>query len=139
MKRFLTIAASCLLGLPLLQGTSPAHGQGSASVGPDTMKTMLLRPGGWKAEWIEVVKDDKGVSEIVFEDRGDKVVAKMRNITVPATCEREVTIAPKTVKFDGCYDWAITLAFDPSDPDYPFKGTSGGKGYKYKLRANLTP
>ena len=68
----------------------------------------------------------------MFEARGEKVVAKLRNLAYPTNCERDVTITSDVVKFDGCYDWDITLRFDPNDRAYPFKGKSK-KGYDYKV------
>ena len=110
---------------------SAAYAQGQATARPDEIKALLLRPAGWKADWS--LQADKGVSEIVFEARGDKIAAKIRNLTYPTTCEHDVTITSDAVKFDGCYDPDITLRFDPNDKGYPFKGKSG-KGYDYKLQ-----
>jgi hypothetical protein len=98
--------------------------------GPDKIKAMLLPPAGWKANWIR--GHDKGASEIIFEVRGDKVMAKIRNLTKPTTCEHDVMITSDIVKFDACYDFDITFRFDPHDQHYPFKGTSG-TGYDYKV------
>ena len=111
--------------------TFGAIAQGQAASGPDKIKAMLLRPTGWIANWR--LPGDEGQSEITFESRGDKVVAKIRNLTHPTTCEHEVTITSDTVKFDGCYDWDITLRFDPGDHQYPFKGKSG-KDFDYKVQ-----
>jgi lipocalin-like protein len=98
----------------------------------DKIKAMLLRPAGWKAYWS--APGDKGETDFICEARGEKVVAKLQNLTYPTTCEREVTISADVVKLDGCYDRDITLLFDPNDHAYPFKGTSF-HGYEYKVKA----
>ncbi len=123
---FLGIAA-------ILAGTGMAGAQ-PAPGGPDTIKTLLVRPAGWRADWRLFGGYSKGESEFKFEVRGQKLVVKIMNMTYPATCEREVTLTAAVVKFDGCYDRAVTLRFDPTDPDYPFKGTSAQK-YEIRLRA----
>jgi hypothetical protein len=114
-----------------LQAIPMVHAKDQTTGGPDKIKAMLLRPAGWKANWIR--GEDKGVSEITFEARGDKVVAKIRNLTRPTTCEHDVVITSDIVKFDACYDFGITLRFDPRDQHYPFKGTSAS-GYDYKVQ-----
>lgn len=100
-----------------------------SAAGPGGIKAMLIRHE-WKADW--AMGNDKGVSDLGFEEvAGDKVVVKMRSLH--RTCEHDVTITSDTVKFDGCFDLGITLAFDPNDKEYPFKGR-GGKGYEYKVQ-----
>lgn len=74
------------------------------------------------------------MSEIVFEARGDKVVAKLVRITPPTQrCEHDVTITTGVVKFDGCLRQNVTLRFDPNDREYPFKGNSEGD-FEWKLK-----
>ncbi len=111
--------------------TFGAMAQHQTASRPDKIKATLLRPAGWIANWR--LAGDEGQSEIIFEARGDKVVAKIRQLEHMTTCEHEVKITSATVKFDGCYDWDITLRFDPNDHNYPFKGKSG-KGYDYKVQ-----
>lgn len=127
-RSFVVILSFCLCAP---QAITTVYAQVPTAGGADKIKAMLLRPTGWKADWS--LPYDKGVSEIIFEARGDKVVAKTRNLTYPTTCERDVTITSDTVKFDGCYDTDITLRFDPDDQAYPFKGTSR-KGYDWKVQ-----
>ena len=69
----------------------------------------------------------------MFEARGDKVVAKLRNITLSQSYERDVTITTGVVKFDGCLRQDVTLRFDPNDREYPFKGKSEGD-FEWKLK-----
>ena len=101
---------------------------------PERIKAILLRPTGWKADWGKPGGIGKGVSELICEVRGDKIVAKLKNLTYPITCERDVRIIADTVIFDGCNDWDIRLRFDPNDQTYPFKG-NGRNGDEYKVQA----
>jgi hypothetical protein len=116
---------------------------GVLSAHAQDLKAMLLKPAnGWVLEWSNPDTGDRGVSEAVFADRGDKVVAKM-NITVTGAnplglmnCERDVTLTADTVGFDGCRDSKIALTLDPSDAAYPLKAKSRSElGYVYKAKA----
>jgi len=99
----------------------------------DKIKTLLLRPTGWKADF------GHGLAEFIYEARGEKVVVKIQGLSRTdgkpnLDCERDVTITSDSIKHDGCRDREITLLFDPKDHDYPFKGKSQ-LGYEYKLKA----
>ena len=99
----------------------------------DKIKTLLLRPTGWKADF------GHGLAEFIYEARGGKVLVKIQGLSRTdgqpnLDCERDVTITSDSIKHDGCRDREITLLFDPKDQDYPFKGKSQ-LGYDYKLKA----
>jgi hypothetical protein len=101
----------------------------TATSGSDKIKTLLLRPNGWLVEWRG---NSKGVSEWMFEERGENVVVK---IVVPSwnqSCERDVKITSDVINLDGCNDTDIQLYYDPNDKDYPFKGESPNVNYKLK-------
>ena len=135
MKRYALVGTSWVLGFSALQPISLAYAQGQGAGGPlDQITALLLRPAGWIADWSTTAAGgDKGRSEIIFESRGEHVVAKLRNLSHPITCESDVKITADLVSFDGCYhNEYIRLAFDPDDPGHPFKGTSGS-GYHYSL------
>ena len=91
---------------------------------------MLVGTTTWRAELNGPA--GSSVTYIVFEARGDKVVAKLLSITNGQSCERDVTIATGVVKFDGCMVKDVTLRFDPNDRDYPFRGESAAD-FKWKL------
>ncbi len=46
------------------------------------LKTILLKPTGWICEWNNSTTGNSGRSDIVFEDSGEKVVAKI-HIVIP--------------------------------------------------------
>lgn len=131
MKRSIVIhfGAMCVASLLL---TSPVLAQAQAAVGQaGDIKATLLATPTWRADWKGT--SGSGVTEIMFEARGDKVGAKLRNITLSQNCERDVTITTGVVKFDGCNAKDVTLRFDPSDREYPFKGKSAN-GYEWTLK-----
>lgn len=112
-----------------LLAVAPALAQAQAAVGQSQdIKAMLLGTTTWRAE-IDG-PGGSGVSDIVFEAKGDKVVAKLRSITTGQGCERDVTITADVVKFDGCQDKDVTLRFDPNDRAYLFKGKSTDNNWK---------
>jgi hypothetical protein len=98
--------------------------------GSDEIKALLLRPNGWLAEWQG--NTYSGVSDWIFEERGENVVVKLRTAATNMECERDVTITADVVKFDACYDTGIQLHYDPNDKEYPFKGESPNVNYKAK-------
>ncbi len=134
MKLCSFLVVSCVLCFTSLQAISTTCAQDqTAAGGPDKIKAMLLRPAGWRADWSG--HGGSGVSELIFEARGEKVVAKIQRLTPSFwSCERDVTITSDVVKLDLCYDPDLTLLFDPNDHDYPFKGKTP-KGYEYNLKA----
>jgi hypothetical protein len=134
MKLYSFLVISCVLCFSSLQAIPTAYAQDQTGAGgPDKIKAVLLRPSGWKADF------GHGLSEIIYEARGEKVVAKIQGLSRSdgaslLSCERDVTITSDGIKHDGCRDLGITLLFDPKDQDYPFKGKSQ-RGYEYKLKA----
>ena len=96
----------------------------------DEIKALLLRPNGWLAEWQG--NTYSGVSDWIFEERGENLVVKIRTAASNMECERNVTITADVVKFDACYDTGIQLHYDPNDKKYPFKGESPNVNYKVK-------
>jgi hypothetical protein len=96
----------------------------------DEIKALLLRPNGWLAEWQG--NTYSGVSDWIFEERGENLVVKIRTAASNMECERNVTITADVVKFDACYDTGIQLHYDPNDKAYPFKGESPNVNYKVK-------
>ena len=102
------------------------------AVGSDKIKEMLIRPGGWSVEWRG--NTYSGVSDCIFEERGENIVVKIHSASVNMSCERNVTITEDAVKYDACYDTGITLHYDPDDKEYPFKGESQTTNYKLKAK-----
>ena len=134
MKLYSFLVISCVLCFSSLQAIPTAYAQEQTGAGgPDKIKTLLLRPTGWKADF------GHGLAEFMYEARGEKVVVKIQGLSRTdgkpnLDCERDVTITSDSIKHDGCRDREITLLFDPKDQDYPFKGKSQ-LGYDYKLKA----
>ena len=128
----------CLTSL-LAAATTASSQDRAATDGPGHLKDLLLRPDGWTADWIGPSGDSSGQAEWVYEARGERIVARLRNTfrSDGATllgCEQSVSIGQDRVTHDGCMDFSIELFFDPQDQDYPFKGKSP-RGYRYKFKA----
>lgn len=105
-----------------------------ANAGVDAMRTLLLRPAGWKFAW-KSLSGEQGEEAIAFEARGDKLVAKITSASKLTNCEREVILAPDAVTFDRCRGKpANAFRFDSQDRDYPFKGTRED-GVEIRMRA----
>jgi hypothetical protein len=138
MKLYSFLVICCVLCFSSLQSIPMTYAQDQTGAGgPDKIKAMLLRPAGWKADFIG--PSGSGQTEFIYEARGEKVVVKLYNQSrsdgaILLSCERDVTITSDGIKHDGCRDLGITLLFDPKDQDYPFKGKSQ-RGYEYKLKA----
>jgi len=55
-----------------LQAIPTVYAQDQTGVGgPDKIKAVLLRPAGWKVEWIG--PSGSGQTEYIYEARGEKV------------------------------------------------------------------
>jgi len=138
MKLYPFLVISCVLCFSSLQAIPTAYAQDQTGAGgPDKIKAVLLRPAGWKVDWIG--HSGSGQSEFIYEARGEKVVAKIYNLSRSdgsslLDCERDVTITSDGIKHDGCRDVGITLLFDPKDQNYPLKGKSL-LGTEYKIKA----
>lgn len=130
------LLSAAVLGSPALHlGASPsAHAQ-APGVGPTAMQALLLRPWGWLVEWRNPLYEISGETGVTFHTRGDKLVVDIEFLVPPFhTCEREATLIPGGIQLDGCVELGVTILFDPTDPDYPFKGKSG-IGTQYRFRA----
>lgn len=136
MRRSAAIQFGALCIASLL-AVAPVVAQVPATVGPaPDIKAMLLGTSTWRADWKGTSPSnvfESGITEIMFEARGDKVVATLRNITFSQSCERDVTMTTGVVKFDGCNVKDVTLRFDPNDREYPFKGKSA-KNFEWTLK-----
>ena len=102
------------------------------AIGSEKIKEMLLRPGGWLVEWRG--NTYSGVSDYIFEERGENIVLKIHTPSINMNCERNVTITEDAVKYDGCSDKDISLHYDANDQEYPFKGESPNTNYKLKAK-----
>lgn len=116
-----TVAFSLAVTIAYAQDKTTISGAGE-------VKSILLRPGGWAGEYRGPNGD--GLIEFVFEERGEKIMAKITSHSINMKCEREVQIVDGAVKMDACYSKGITLRYDPNDSKYPFKGENETVAYK---------
>jgi hypothetical protein len=114
----------------------------SLSANAQDLKAILLKPAnGWVMEWSNPDTRNSGVTDVIFADRGEGVVAKLSITATGANtgglmnCERNVTIAADTISLDLCRDRNLVLIFDPSDTVYPLKSKHRSEnGYVYKAK-----
>ena len=129
--RLAAIAAAVLIlgiGTTAVAQERPAVGE------PDEITAMLLSPSGWTVYWRGCSPPpESGESEAFFETQGGKILAKL-SVPPDMRCSSEVAMNSSGYTFRGCRDPGITIAFDPNDPVYPFKGKSVNCS-KYKLKA----
>ena len=135
MRPTLAVVLLCLIGL-----AAPSALTQSTAGSPGEVRSLLLRPAGWIYEWKPSPTNknspsnvgETGNGEMVFEVRGNAIVATIRNLTLKTTCTSDVTLAGDVVMFNLCYDRGIRLRFDPADHDFPFKG--GSEMYDNRLK-----
>jgi hypothetical protein len=129
--RLAAIAAAVLvLGI----GTTAVAQERPAAGAPDKTTAVLLRPAGWTLHWRGCnPPPESGRGEAIFEAQGGKVVAKLA-VPPDLRCSSEVAMTSSGYTFRGCFDPGITIAFDPNDQVYPFKG-KGSNCSEYKLKA----
>jgi hypothetical protein len=116
---------------------------GVLSAHAQDLKAMLLKPAnGWALEWSNPDTGNRGVTEAVFVERGEKLVAKINIVDegrVPAPvriCERDVTLTSETIRFNSCRDSGLVLVFDPGDAAYPLKSKQrSDNGYTFRGKA----
>lgn len=123
-------AAVLVLGI----GTIAVAQERPAAGGSDKTTTMLLSPAGWTLHWRGCnPPPESGEGAVVFEAQGREVVAKLA-VPPDLRCSSVVAMTSSGYTFKGCRDPGITIAFDPNDQVYPFKG-KGHNCSEYKLKA----
>lgn len=107
----------------------------SATADAEKMMEVLLRPTGWSVDWSGPA--GSGFNEVTFERRSDKVFVKInliRPMDYATKCEKPVTVGVNSITFDGCYEPNVTLNFNSSDSEFPFRGRTPS-GYEWNVRA----
>ena len=123
-------AAVLVLGI----GTTAVAQERPAAGEPDKITALLLSPAGWTVYWRGCTPPpESGESEAVFEAQGGKILAKL-SVPPDMRCSSEVAMNSSGYTFRGCRDPGITIAFDPNDQVYPFKG-KGGICSEFKFKA----
>ena len=130
-NKLLVIFVGIIFTLPCITISNSYAQEKTATVGADKIKSILLRPDGWIGEW-----DCKGgwneLTDLVFEDRGKKIVVKINIPAMDCNCKRKVKITSDGFKMAGCYKGNVHLIFDPDDHMYPFKGDNQTCIFKLK-------
>lgn len=126
---FLTLAAFGAM-------TALAAGPAAAQT-PDAVRAALLAPArGWRMLWPQATEPYGGAGTVVFEARGERLVAKIENLTSPATCEKEVTVTAEGARFDLCRETGLELRYQPQDREIPFRGRTSVRWYVFSPRGS---
>jgi hypothetical protein len=127
--------ALCLGLAALVQPPGASAEALPGTVGAETIRRMLLGPGGWLLSFPASPPDYlTRDATLVFELRRPVLVVR---ITVPAinmSCEREVAVTAEGITFDGCAERGIALRRTPDDPVFAFRGQNASRWYT--LRPN---
>jgi hypothetical protein len=124
------------LGAAVAVPVQTASGQVQpGTVGAETIRRMLLGPGVWLLNWPDnTIGLMTSNATLTFEMRGIALMVKIQNHTMNVGCEKEVTVTPTGVEFDGCVETGIVLRATPDDPVFAFRGQSSRRWYT--LRPN---
>ena len=122
LEKLLIIFVGIIFTLPCITISNSYAQEKTATVGADKIKAMLFRSNGWIAEWHCSTWPGDSLTDLLFEDRGKKIVVKIHDDAFQDSCKRKVTITSDGFKMDGCYSEIVHLIFDPNDHRYPFKG-----------------
>lgn len=134
MKKLL-LALLLGLGLPLFL-ISCSSDTGSESVDPaweDKIKTMLLE----QKEWIVESNSKWGpcLHDYVFEDRGNKLIAKIHCTRTDQSCKTKVKIKSDGFRVTDCTVGIVDLTYDPNDPVYRFKTNEDNLEGSFRFKA----
>jgi hypothetical protein len=128
----LVIFVGVIFTIPCITISNSYAQEKTATVGADQIKAMLLRPNGWRAEWH--CNNWQSLLNLVFEDRGKKIVVKIHDEAFQDSCKRKVTITSDGFKMASCYSGIVHLIFDPNDQRYPFKADNQTCIVKFKKK-----
>lgn len=126
-KHLVTVAGvivifSCMTFFSSVVAISNSYAEEKTAVaGANKIKSILLTQKEWILEW-SCNNGYAGLTDLVFEDRGKKIVVKINNRDYRIKCKRKVVITSDGFKMAGCRQDTTLLVFDPDDERYPFKG-----------------
>lgn len=103
--------------------TASAQSLMPGTVSAEVIRRMLLGPGVWLLNWPDTaVNYMTSNATITFDRRGPALMVRIENHRANITCEKEATVTPTGVTFDGCLEPGITLRLTPEDPVFAFRG-----------------
>jgi len=135
LKKLLVIFVGIIFTLPCITISNSYAQEKTATVGADKIKSILLGQKEWEIEWSCTSGSTSGyagLTDVIFEDHGKKIVAKMNNPDYRKKCKKKVTITSDGFKMYSCWDNDASMIFDPNDHRYPFKGDN--QACIFKLR-----
>jgi hypothetical protein len=127
MKKYFVIFVCSLVASLAFCQPSPAPDNAGG------MKQVLLNPKGFNTDWR--CPPSTGRSFLTFREESQKILVAISGPGKRGSCNNnEVQLTESGATFDGCRDTGITLTFDASDKDVPFKGKSAQCTYALKTR-----
>lgn len=118
------------IGLASALCISPAAAQTA-----DALREALVAPrSGWTMNWPQALSPWTGVGNVIFEARGDRLVALIENHTANVSCERDVTVMAEEVRFDLCRETGLVLRHSSQDREIPLRGRTAQRWYIFYPR-----
>jgi hypothetical protein len=107
----------------------------SAAQTADSLREALVAPrSGWTMIWPQALPPWSGVGNVIFEARGDRLVALIENHSANVSCERDVTVTAEEVRFDLCRETGLMLRYQPQDREIPLRGRTAQRWYIFYPR-----
>jgi hypothetical protein len=115
MRAALSLSA---IGLTAALCIPPAAAQTADSL----REALLAARFGWTMNWPQPHPPWTGVGNVIFEMRGDRLVALVENETAHVSCERDVTLTAEELRFDLCRETGLVIKYQPQDTEIPLRG-----------------
>lgn len=129
MRAALSLSAMALTAALCL---SPATAQTADAL----REALLAPPSGWTINWPQALSPWSGVGNVIFQARGDSLVAIIQNETANVSCERDVTVTAEEVRFDLCRETGLVLRYQAEDREIPLRGRTAQRWYILHPRAS---
>ena len=133
LKKLMIIFVGVIFTLLCITISNSYAQEKTVTVGADKIKSILFGQKEWILEW-SCNNGYAGLTDVIFEDHGKKIVAKLNNPDYRKKCKRKVTITSNGFKMYSCWDHIVPMIFDPNDHRDPFKGDNQSCIFKLKAK-----
>jgi hypothetical protein len=130
MKKLL-LALLLVLVLPLFLISCSSESVDPAWEGK--IKNILLEQKEWTGEMNS--KWGPCLHDYVFEDRGDKIIAKIHCNRTTESCKQKIKINSDGFRVTDCTAGIVDFIYDPNDPVYRFTTKVDNMEFALKLKA----
>ena len=129
-----SVLCGVLLGT-LLFGTSALAQSSTAGspVGADQIEAILTQQPSWTVYWSSLGAAPRppasaAADTIHFRRDGNQIMGHLKTV-FGQECDFTVTVKENGFIYPGCARYDKELIYDPSDSEYPFKGTARSYGF----------